>query len=51
MNTKKHFYLIVDTETTNQNLVADFGAVVLIVAVRFGLNLAHCLMTPIFTLR
>ena len=25
---KKHFYLIVDTETTNQNLVADFGAVV-----------------------
>ena len=28
MNTKKHFYLIVDTETTNDNLVADFGAVV-----------------------
>ena len=25
---KKHFYLIVDTETTNDNLVADFGAVV-----------------------
>ena len=25
---KKHFYLIVDTETTNANMVADFGAVV-----------------------
>ena len=28
MNTKKHFHLIVDCETTNSNLVADFGAVV-----------------------
>ena len=25
---KKHFYLIVDTETTQANTVADFGAVV-----------------------
>ena len=25
---KKHYYLIVDTETTQQNTVADFGAVV-----------------------
>ena len=28
MMNKKHFYLIVDTETTNDNMVADFGAVV-----------------------
>ena len=25
---KKHYYLIVDTETTQKNTVADFGAVV-----------------------
>ena len=28
MMNRKHFYLIVDTETTNDNMVADFGAVV-----------------------
>ena len=29
MKNKKHYYLIVDTETTQKNTVADFGAVVM----------------------
>ena len=50
----KHFYLIVDTETTRKNTVADFGAVIVSkqgeIVERFGsLVLGHFGKMPLFS--